>query len=210
MNGQETEVKFFVKDLQRIEAGLLKRQARLVQARVLERNLRFDLPDGTLSSEGRVLRLRQDAEARMTYKGPSETVDGANSRVELEFTIGDLDTARQVLEALGYVQIAVYEKYRAVYDLGDCHIMLDELPYGSFVEIEGPDGATIRKTATELGLDMSAAAADSYLGIFDKYCQKRGWSQSKLTFDSLRGVTIDLADLNIRAADRQVTPDSQA
>ena len=202
MPDQEIEVKLYVRDLKKIEAGLLERKARLIQARVFERNLRFDQPDGRLRAEGRVLRLRQDAEARLTYKGASDLVDGIMSRRELEFTIGDLETARKVLLALGYVEVAVYEKYRAVYELGDCHIMLDELPYGNFVEIEGADAEAIHSTADLMGLDMEAATGDSYLGIFQRYCQKRGWSQSILTFEALRGVVFNLTDLNIQAADK--------
>jgi len=201
MNGQETEVKFYVRDLKKIEAGILDRQARLIQPRVFERNLRFDLPDGGLRAKGRALRLRQAAEARLTYKGPSIEVDGARSRVELEFTVGDFEMARKFLEALGYVQVAVYEKYRAEYELDHCLVMLDELPYGKFVEIEGEDAAVIRQTAAGLGLKYEAAVADSYLGIFEKFCQKRSWPQSKLTFETLRGVVFNPEELNVRAAD---------
>ena len=201
MSDQETEAKFFVRDLKKIEAGLLEKKARLIQARVFESNLRFDLPDGSLRAKGQVLRLRQDAEAHMTYKGPSAAKGGIISRTELEFSVGDFATAQHLLEALGYVQVAVYEKYRATYELDNCHIMLDELPYGNFVEIEGSDAKDIRKVATKLGLNMDAAVADSYLGIFDKFCQRRGWSQSILTFHALQGVVFNPAELNIRAAD---------
>jgi len=201
MSDQEIEVKLYVRDLKRVETSLLERKARLIQARVFERNLRFDQPDGRLRAEGRVLRLRQDTEARLTYKGASDLEDGIMSRRELEFTVGELETARKVLLALGYVEVAVYEKYRAIYELGDCHIMLDELPYGNFVEIEGADAEAIHSVAGLLGLDMQAATGDSYLGIFDKYCQKRGWSQSILTFEALRGVVFNPSELNLRAAD---------
>jgi adenylate cyclase, class 2 len=201
MNDQEIEVKLLVRDLKKIEAGLLERKARLLQARVFERNLRFDQPDGRLRAEGQALRLRQDTEAHLTYKGASDLEDGIISRSELEFTISDFETARKVLEALGYIQVAVYEKYRATYELNNCHIMLDELPYGNFVEIEGTDAESIHTVASLLDLNMEAATGDSYLGIFQKYCQRRGWSQSILTFDALRGVVFDLSELNIHPAD---------
>ncbi|MFZ5879715.1 MAG: class IV adenylate cyclase [Chloroflexota bacterium] len=201
MSDQEIEVKLYVRDLKKVEAGLLERQARLIQARVFERNLRFDQPDGRLRAAGCVLRLRQDTEARLTYKGASNLTGGIMTRPELEFTIGDLETARKVLLALGYEEVAVYEKYRTVYDLEGCHIMLDELPYGDFVEIEGTEAAAIRQLTDRLGLRMDAAVGDSYLGIFDKYCQKRGWSQSILTFEALRGVVFNPSVLNLRAAD---------
>ena len=116
MNGLETEVKFFVRDLRKIELRLLEMKAQLIQPRVHEINFRYDLPDGSMRTNGRVLRLRQDVNATMTFKGPSDLVDGVFSRVELETEIGDFQTACKILDALGYVKILTYEKFRAVYD----------------------------------------------------------------------------------------------
>ncbi len=201
MNDQETEVKFFVRDLKRIEAGLLERKARLIQARVFERNLRFDLPDGGLRAKGEVLRLRRDTESRLTFKGASQIVEGIITRPELEFTVGDFESARKFLEALGYRQVAVYEKYRTVYELGDCHIMLDELPYGDFTEIEGTNAADIRSTAETLGLDMAAAVKDSYLGLYEKLARLLELPEGQLTFEIARGWTFPLERVNVRPAD---------
>ena len=202
MSDQEIEVKFFVRDLKRIEAGLLERKARLIQARIFERNLRFDLPDGGLRAKGEVLRLRQDAESRLTFKGASQIMEGIITRPELEFTVGDFEAARKLLEALGYRQVAVYEKFRTVYELGDCHIMLDEMPYGDFTEVEGSSPADIRSTTETLGLDMAAAVKDSYLGLYEKLSKKHGWPSNELTFDALRDKSIDLAKINVHPADK--------
>ncbi len=201
MNDQETEVKFFVRDLKRIEAGLLERKARLIQARVFERNLRFDLPDSGLRAKGEVLRLRQDTESRLTFKGASQIVEGIITRPELEFTVGDFESARKFLEALDYRQVAVYEKYRSVYELGACHIMLDEMPHGDFAEIEGPRPADIRSAAETLGLDMAAAVKDSYLGLYEKLARLLELPEGQLTFEIARGWTFPLERVNVRPAD---------
>ena len=55
---QEIEAKFYVTNLSRIESQLRDLDAQLVQPRILESNIRFDLPDARLRSERRVLRLR--------------------------------------------------------------------------------------------------------------------------------------------------------
>ena len=68
---QETEAKFYVRDLNRIKSELERWDAQLVQERVLETNIRFDLPGAKLRAEGRVLRLRRDTDIRLTYKGAS-------------------------------------------------------------------------------------------------------------------------------------------
>ncbi len=201
MNGQETEVKFFVRDLKKIELRLLEMKAQLIQPRVHEINFRYDLPDGSMRTNGRVLRLRQDINATMTYKGPSDLVDGVFSRVELETEIGDFQTACKILDALGYVKILTYEKFRAVYEINGFHIMLDELPYGDFVEIEGASGAGIREMSAQIGLNIEAAVGAGYARIFENYNIRQGHASSDLTFDALRGKIPSPEDLNLRAAD---------
>lgn len=201
MNGQETEVKFYVRQLEDVEGRLQALGARLIQPRVFEVNLRFDLPDGSLRRDRKVLRLRRDEQVRLTYKGPAQLNKGVLSRVELETTLGDFETGRDILEALGYVLVATYEKYRSTYELGGLHVMLDELPYGDFVEIEGPDVAILQKASEELGLDFSAAIPTSYLAMFDGFCHARGLDPSQLTFGALEGLRIEPGDLSTRPAD---------
>ena len=226
MNGQEIEVKFYVKDLKRVEARLLELGAALIQPRVLESNIRFDLPDGSLRAGSRVLRLRRAEDVRLTYKGKGQSINGVLARDEIEFTVGDFETARQFLEALGYAQIAVYEKFRATYemqtsevsdpkgalrrDFGSLvHIMLDELPYGEFVEIEGPGVDSIRLAATRLGLDWEAAADAGYLTLFKRFCAGasaslntgRQLDPAKLTFAALTDFTPSPEMLGVRPAD---------
>jgi len=59
----------------------------------------------------------------------------------VEVQVADLVGARLVLESLGYLVVFEYEKYRTTYELDGVELMLDELPYGDFVELEGdPDG----------------------------------------------------------------------
>ncbi len=202
MNGRETEVKFYVRDLKKIETTLKALKARLIQPRAFETNLRFDLPDGSLRAEGRVLRLRKSNDMRLTYKGPSENRDRILTRTEIEFTVGDFELARQFLTGLGYQEIAIYEKFRATYEIDGLHVMLDELPYGSFVEIEGNDETEIRRMATRLGLDWEAAVPASYLTLFERFCANRRLDPAKLTFAALEGLSPDAKDIKVRAADQ--------
>ena len=95
MNGHETEVKFHVNDLKKIEARLLELGARLIQPRTHETNLRFDTANDDLRQDKKVLRLRQDEQARLTFKGPSvEREGGVASRVEIEFAVESHATMR--------------------------------------------------------------------------------------------------------------------
>ena len=202
MNGQETEAKFHIRDLGRIEARLLELKAFMIQPRVHETNLRFDLPNAVLRNSQKVLRLRQDENARLTFKGPSvELGGGVSSRKEIEFVVGDYDSAKQFLEELGFNEIAFYEKFRSTYQLDKTHIMLDELPYGDFIEIEGDDPGAIHHIADLLGLNWNAMIKNGYSALFNRVAGRYGLDHSRLSFDNLMGIKINPADMEIIAAD---------
>jgi adenylate cyclase class 2 len=201
MNEKEIEVKLYVRDLKKIELRLQDLKAQLIQPRIHEINFRYDLPDGSMRAKGQVLRLRYDTNAILTYKGPSDIVDGVFSRTELETTLGDLETVQRILKALGYVQILTYEKYRAIYELNGCHIMLDELPYGDFVEIESTDAATIRKMTLIIGLKFETAVGAGYSRIFENYNSKFGFPSTDLTFEALQGKKPSPEELSVSPAD---------
>ena len=202
MNGQEIEAKFHVQNLRKIELRLLELKAQLIQPRVHEVNLRFDRPDGELRNSFRVLRLRQDDIARFTFKGPSvEKEGGILSRQEIEFEVGNFDSAKHFLEAIGFQVVVFYEKFRTTYELNDTHIMLDELPYGSFVEIEGENAETIHSIANLLGLNWDAMVKAGYHALFERVAGKYGLDVSILSFKNLEGVTIKTTDMGIFAAD---------
>ena len=201
-SGQETEAKFYVHDLDKIKTRLHELKARLIQARVLEMNIRFDLPDGSLRSAGRVLRLRQDTEARFTYKSPSTNQQGVLSRTEIEFTVGNFEKAKEFLEALGYQKLIAYEKYRTTYQWDKTLIMLDELPYGNFVEIEGETIEIIRETAALLNLNWEAAIGTSYTALFYRARQTLGLSFQDLYFENFKSIEVDASHLGVQAADR--------
>lgn len=199
-SGQELEVKFYLLDLPALEERLRAAGANLVQPRVHEVNLRFDTPQEDLSRSYRVLRLRQDTEARLTYKGPGVEQDGIRLRQELEFAVSDFSTAQAFLEALGYRVIWMYEKYRTTYALGEVLVVLDELPYGNFIEIEGPDGASIQKAAGRLGVDWQKRILESYAFLFERLRQAQALPFRDLSFANFAGRSVSAADLGIAPA----------
>jgi len=198
--GQETEAKFYVLDLTEMEIRVQDLGARVIQSRVLEMNTRFDLPDASLRSESRVLRLRRDTEARLTYKSASTNEQGVLSRTEIEFIVEDFETATQFLEALGYQSIFYYEKYRTTYELNGVFIMLDELPYGNFVEIEGDTLEAIRKASDTLKLNWNAAIGISYYALFGRACKTLNLSFQDLSFENFAGIQVTAAHLGVSPA----------
>ncbi len=198
---KELEVKFFVLDLAEVERRLLELGAAPSQARTLEVNLRFDSAAGELAQSLRVLRLRKDTATRLTYKGPAQSYGGARLRPEIEFEVSDFEAAQAFLEALGYQVVVVYEKYRAMYELAGVHVTLDEMPYGNFVEIEGPDPVSLQIVNRKLALDWQAQVPGSYTSIFERLKAEQGYNFRDLTFENFQGIAITAEMLHVTPAD---------
>ena len=198
---KEFEAKFYLADLADLRLALIDREAVVIQKRTLEQNWRFDDLQGRLQAEDIVLRLRQDAQARLTYK---RVLDSLEERLEIECVVEEAGKARLLLEALGYGVITSYEKYRETYQLEDTQIMLDELPFGCFAEIEGPDLDCVRTAAGRLGLDWERRVSRNYLGLFSLLKERKGWAFDDLSFDRFASLSpihpdeLDVVDARIR------------
>lgn len=186
---REVEVKLHTADLAEVRWALQTAGAKLVKERVFERNLRYDSADGGLIASGEVLRLRQDAAVKLTYKSDASVESGIVSRLEAEVIVGDFATMDLILRRLGFRVALVYEKYRTTYELLGAEVVLDELPFGNFTEIEG-DARTIERVVAELGLDGCRRMASSYADIFLAVKARLGLSARDCTFEAFAGVNI--------------------
>lgn len=200
-NQQELEIKLYLSNLAAFQNQVEELGGQLVEPRLHEINLRFDTPAGDLTRSLQVLRLRQDTAARLTYKGPGETVGGVYARREIEFTVSDYQSAQLLLETLGYQVSLMYEKYRTTYSLETLQVTLDEMPYGNFTEIEGSDPAAIRAAAARLGVDWDARILESYTSLFDLVREKQNLTFRDLSFANFSGLKISSQDLGVTPAD---------
>jgi adenylate cyclase class 2 len=185
----ENEVKIHVPDLEDVAARLVAASAELTAPRVFERNVRYENADETFSRQGIVLRLRQDARVRLTYKESGSIKDGALERFEAEVTVDDFSTMDLILRRLGFQPFVVYEKYRTTYQLGTAEIVLDEMPYGHFIEIEA-ESSVIDTTLNTLGLQDRPRILMSYLMLFARVKAALGLHCHDLTFANFDGITV--------------------
>lgn len=87
-----------------------------------------------------VLRLRRiDQRALLTYKERVGTRTDIKEQLEFETAVENPDAIEFILEALGYYPALVYEKRRETWRIGGTEIVVDELPFGLFMEIEGDE-----------------------------------------------------------------------
>jgi len=170
----ETEKKFRLEPKQytRIAARLEKLGAEF-RDEVFEEN--YLHRGGVLDDRGAVLRLRKtNGKTTLTYK---EAIPGSNShvkqKIEFETEVADVDETEQIIGALGYRISVVYEKRRKTYHLDDVEIVLDELPFGLFMEIEGTHKG-IAKAERRLGIKRLKPEIRGYPRLTIKYGKMRG------------------------------------
>ena len=197
----ELEVKFYLTRREEMELKL-NTLGTLHAPRVREINLRLDTPGMDLLHGGKLLRLRQDTRARLTYKGPGSEQGGARLRQELEFTVSDFDTALKLFEALGYQVMLMYEKYRTTYQLGKVEAALDEMPTGHFLELEGPDAESIHAVADQLGLNWERRILDSYTVLFERTRQSLGFTFRDLSFENFKELKVTPEAMGVLPADK--------
>ena len=203
----EVEVKFFLDDFDALRRRLDSVGAPLVAPRVFERNVRFDTADESLLARQELLRLRQDTRARLTFKGPAAD-DGqseAKVREEIEIDVSDFDRTSAILQRLGFHPAQVYEKYRQTYQWRGVEIVLDEMPFGRFVELEGAE-ADLKTVAAALGLDWSRRLLTNYLALMELCRRTFDLPFKDLTFDNFRDRVIDMG----RLLPVSVVPDEEA
>lgn len=189
----ETEVKIAVPDLDAIRARLEAAGAALSGARVYERNVRYEDAAETLTPRDIVLRLRQDRAVRLTYKAPPDAAvalaPNVRTRFEAEVTVSDFEVMDTILRRLGFHPHVVYEKYRTTYRLDEAEIVLDEMPFGNFIEVEGQAPA-IERTLSALGLGAAPRILVSYMVLFERVKAALGLEAHDLTFANFAGVAV--------------------
>ncbi len=185
----ETEIKLYVKELKSVQGRLEKAGATLKAPRVYERNVRYDDAERTLTPSGKVIRLREDTRVRLTYKDEGTVTNGVVSRFEAEVEVSDFDAMETILGKIGYTPYLVYEKYRTTYEMDGAEIVLDEMPYGNFVEIEG-EAETIKKLVDALELGGARQYEGSYSTLFERVRQKLGLKFTDLTFANFKDVAV--------------------
>ena len=196
----EIEVKFLVENLATIRRRLERAGGLLSKPRTYERNIRFDTPWQSLMLQGKLLRLRQDTVARITFKGePDEThLSEVRIREEIEMEVEDFDTAVAILEKVGFEPQQVYEKYRETFQLDLVEVVLDEMPFGHFVELEGSEQA-IKSAADKLGLDWEKRILTNYLALMADLKKASNLPFDDLTFENFAGLQATMSDLQAYA-----------
>lgn len=160
----EVELKYQVSDFRAARDNLLKIGADRLCKATDEKNIVYDMSDGSLKATGRLLRLREFGEdVILTVKEPGPK-GPMKIRQEHETLLSlSLSAADELLKALGYIQVFHYEKTREIWVLNEnVHICLDTLYFGKFVEIEAGSMDEVSETCKVLGFVPTRGLVQSY------------------------------------------------
>jgi adenylate cyclase class 2 len=127
-----------------------------------------------LDARTSVLRLRRvEGRAVFTYKERFASSSAIKHQREDETVVEDADALAAILDALGYKPALVYEKRRATWRTSGAEVVIDELPFGLFLEIEGEEMAIIAVEQL-LGLTEVEAEMATYAELTELYGERRG------------------------------------
>ncbi len=93
---------------------------------------------GILDEKHAVLRVRKiNDKTILTYKEPVPNSLAFKQQIEYETSVEKASEIEKIIENLGFTKALVYEKRRKTWHFRDVEIVLDELPFGLYMEIEG-------------------------------------------------------------------------
>jgi adenylate cyclase, class 2 len=184
-SNKEVEIKFQVDDPHGLTRRLRAAGFRQITPRTHEMNTLYDLPGQPLRRRGELLRLRRyGKEWLLTHKAKG-TAGRHKTREETETRISDGAKMDAILRALGFEPSFRYEKFRAEWDDGKGHVVVDQTPIGNFGEIEGR-ARWIDATARRLGIRRSDYITQNYAGLFQQWKQRTGSAAKEMTFKAVR------------------------
>jgi adenylate cyclase, class 2 len=185
----ETEVKFHLKKIDPVRNAVLGMGA-VCLGRFFEINICFDDKKQTLLEKEALLRLRKDQKNTLTFKSKRAVFD-ADVKVmeETEVAVDDFDAARKILCALGFCEVIRYEKWRETFLLGKTSLLIDSMPFGDFLEIEG-EKPVIMSIASEIGLPWEDRILCNYLEIFETIKARMMLPFNDLTFENFKNCPV--------------------
>jgi len=128
------------------------------------------------------------------YMAAAITAIDTKVREELEVQVSDFSTMAAIFQRIGFQPLQIYEKYRETFQIQGVEIVLDELPFGNFIELEGEE-SQIKKLAGELDLEWGNRILNNYLAIMGQVKALYNLPFDDLTFDNFANLDIDLRAL---------------
>jgi adenylate cyclase, class 2 len=181
---REIEIKLRIDDVPELISRLHGLGA-ACSGRVFEQNTLYDTADSDFHRSGRLLRLRLETPARsswarggaaravLTSKLPVPLLKSRyKEKLEREVVARSPRRYPAILRSLGFRTGFYYEKYRTTFHLPHLHLVIDETPIGTFLELEGVRSA-IDRASRALGFSPRDYIRGTYWDLFQADCRRR-------------------------------------
>jgi adenylate cyclase class 2 len=139
----------------------------------------------------RALRLRRVGDhALLTFKRRFQTMSPVKHQEENETGVSDADATNAILGALGFQPALVYEKRRTRWNIGTAKVVIDELPFGLFMEIEAAE-KEIKRIEKMLGAEAFEAVHETYPDLTVRFGRKqKGIIEARFRGSRVRSPTV--------------------
>lgn len=166
----EIEVKFLDVDIEDVRGRL--RDAGAVLEHPMRLMRRVLIEEAHHVKENSFIRIRDEgnrvtlAFKRRSYPDDKSTID---STKEIETTVGDFDTAVEILAEAGWHYTTYQESKRETWRLDDAEVVIDEWPWiKPFIEVEAETEDIVRSVSAKIGFDWKDAVFGSVDVIYQR------------------------------------------
>lgn len=176
----EKKYRLTIGDAERLRARLTESAGHAARGVEFEENTLY--AGAGLGAGLRALRLRRiGTRAVLTLKEREPSADAIKRQREVETEVADANALDAILRSLGYAPALVYEKRRETWHLHSVEVVIDELPFGWYAEIEG-DADTIIAAEQKLELADTEAEHATYPALARAHGRRNG-DVSEARFD---------------------------
>ena len=169
----EIEKKYRLTEARRMEVVAdLKEMGAEYVGREAEENTIYS--NDVLRQTASILRIRTTEQRNiLTFKRRVEGQFDVKKQIEHETEVSDTDALKSIVAELGLKPAIVYEKNRDTWNFRSVELVIDELPFGLFMEIEG-SVTGIKEAEMLLGLDDLETEHETYPRLTARLGVKNG------------------------------------
>lgn len=126
-----------------------------------------------LRSNSSILRVRTiGGRTMLTYKRRVGSDFGVKRQIEYETEVKDAEAIEAIIYEIGLEPALVYEKYRETWRFRSVEVVIDELPFGLFAEIEGSMTA-IKEAEILLDIEHLSTEHETYPNLTAMHGKKK-------------------------------------
>jgi predicted adenylyl cyclase CyaB len=128
---------------------------------------------GILERPGCALRLRRvNGRAILTFKQRRPSKSAIKYQDENEVVVADADAMAAILAELGFRPGLIYEKRRTRWQVGRAKVVIDELPFGLFMEVEA-SVKEIKRVEKLIDAENLPAVMETYPSLTREFGENR-------------------------------------